>query len=72
MEKTNQEILDILYSHISNKSSLIMTELNNSLGYVLGILLILGIVIIWNQRKIKKMLRKLQEQMKQKEQDKPD
>ena len=69
MEKTNQEILDILYSHISQKSSLIMMELNNSLGYVLGIILVLGIVIIWNQRKIKKMLRDLQEQ---KEQDKPD
>ena len=69
MEKTNQEILDILYSHISQKSSLIMMELNNSLGYMLGIILVLGIVIIWNQRKIKKMLRDLQEQ---KEQDKPD
>ena len=68
MEKTNQEILDILYSHISQKSSLIMMELNNSLGYVLGIILVLGIVIIWNQRKIKKMLRELQEQ---KTEDKP-
>ena len=37
----------------------------------IGIMTIIGGIIIWNQRKIKKMLHELQEQMKQQSQTEP-
>lgn len=86
MEKTNQEILDILYDHISGRSRYVLQGVENHSNEIIqaltqttltaitiafGIILILGIVIIWNQRKIKKMLSELQEQMKQQSQTEP-
>lgn len=83
MNKTNQEILNTLYNTIKTTGYDITSKIGKDIERItethtqtiliaiaaaFGILLILGIVIIWNQHKIKKILRELQEQ---KTEDKP-
>lgn len=83
MDKINQEVINNLYDLIFTSRRHVIDTIEEELTRVtdtntqtiliaiaaaFGILLILGIVIIWNQHKIKKMLRELQEQ---KTEDKP-
>ena len=68
------DIVDV-YVKLDNLAGKITNAIGNAMSLDLrlsAILIVLCCIIIWNQRKIKKMLRELQEQMKQKEQDKPD
>lgn len=80
MEKTNQEILSILYDEIGTRSRFVINAIKTDLEEItetltqttliaiaiaFGILSILGIVIIWNQRKLKKQIRHLEDLLQQ-------
>ena len=66
-----QEHLIELTNSITKSNEQLIT-IGIVLVIVLGIVAILALTILWNQRKIKKMLRDLQEQLEHKEQDETD
>lgn len=51
-------------------------ESTTTMAYIiiglLGLAIVIGVTIIWYQRKIKKMLRQMMEEQKKEKEDKPD
>ena len=68
------DIVDV-YVKMDNLARDIKSAIGNAMSLNMQwslVIIVLCCIIIWNQRKIKKMLRDLQEQMEQKEQDETD
>ena len=55
---------------------MLINQAKESMAYIiiglLGLAIVIGVTIIWYQRKIKKMLRQMMEEQKKEKEDKPD